>query len=269
MTGERTEEVKRRPRPGPVGGAVIPMSVSYIPKREPKTPMEPGGDSGSRRNEWTWPSPPDPGDLSKRVARRRGELHLSKAQVAARAGMSLRYLEYLERYPARPDAAALRRLAAALQTTPAALLGAGSQVPPGYGRLVGPPVVTKLMPTECRRLIAAGGIGRIAFVTTSGPVVLPVNFAVVAGTIVIRTGEGTAVAGHADERVAFEVDHIDEALSQGWSVLVRGVAHRVAHPAELHNIRREAALWPWPGGDRDIYVRIIPDMITGRRIENR
>jgi hypothetical protein len=183
--------------------------------------------------------------------------------------MSLRYLEYVERYPARPGFTALRRLAAALQTTPAALLGAGSQVPPNYGRRVGPPIVTKLTPTECRRLIAAGGIGRIAFGTTSGPVVIPVNFAVTAGTIVIRTGEGTAVDGYANERVAFEVDHIDEALSQGWSVLVRGQAHRVMHPAELEIVRRDAAIWPWPGGDRDVYVRIIPDAMTGRRIESR
>jgi hypothetical protein len=28
------------------------------------------------------------------------------------------------------------------------------------------------------------------------------------------------------------------------------------------------ALWPWPGGDRDVHVRIIPDQITGRRIES-
>jgi transcriptional regulator with XRE-family HTH domain len=227
------------------------------------------GDTGSALSEWAWPSPPDPGDLSKRVARRRAELHLSVAQVAARAGMSLRYLEYVERYPARPPAAALRRLAAALQTTPAALLGGGAQSPPGYGRTAGPPVVTKLMPAECRRLIAAGGIGRIAFSTTAGPVVLPVNFAVVAGTIVIRTAEGTAVDGHADEQAAFEVDHIDEALSQGWSVLVRGRAHRVAHPAELQIVRRDATIWPWPGGDRDVYVRIVPETITGRRIESR
>jgi len=243
------------------------MSVSYIPKREHTRPGAPGGGNEAYQDEWAWPSPPDPGDLSKRVARRRAELHLTKAQVAARAGMSLRYLEYVERYPARPDPAALRRLAAALQTTPAALLGAGAQVPPGYGHLSGPPVVTKLTPSECRQLIAAGGVGRLAFCTASGPVVLPVNFAVVAGTIVIRTGEGTMVEGHADEQVAFEVDRIDEALSQGWSVLVRGVAHHVAHPAELHIVQRDAAIWPWPGGDRDIYVRIIPDTITGRRIE--
>ena len=34
--------------------------------------------------------------------------------MASRAGMSVRYLEYVERYPARPDFVALRRLAAEL-----------------------------------------------------------------------------------------------------------------------------------------------------------
>jgi DNA-binding XRE family transcriptional regulator len=115
------------------------MSVSYIPRQEPKGFSRLDGDDGSPQGGWGWPSPPDPGDLSKRVARRRAELHLSQAQVAARAGMSLRNLQYVERYPARPTAAALRRLAAALQTTPATLLGAGAQAPPGYGRLAGPP----------------------------------------------------------------------------------------------------------------------------------
>ena len=234
------------------------MSVSYAPERE----------SEESHEEWARPSPPDPGDLSKRIARRRADLRLSRAQLAARTGLSLRYLEYLERYPARPGGTVLRKLAAALQTTPAALLGAGAQVPPAPGRSARPPVVTKLLPAECRRLIAPGGIGRIAFGTASGPVVLPVNFAVLAGTIVVRTSEGGMIEGHAGDRVAFEVDHIDEALGQGWSVLVRGPAHRVAHPAELQHVQRDTALWPWPGGDRDVYVRIIPDRVTGRRIEN-
>jgi nitroimidazol reductase NimA-like FMN-containing flavoprotein (pyridoxamine 5'-phosphate oxidase superfamily) len=215
-----------------------------------------------------WPSPPDPGDLSKRIARRRAELHLSIAQVAARSGLSLRYLEYLERYPARPAPAALRRLAAALQTTPAALLGGGANVPPGHGsRPADLRIISKLMPDECRRLIAPGGVGRIAFTTLTGPMVVPVNFAVLADTIVIRTAEGTVIDGHADGPVALEVDHIDEALSQGWSVLVRGPAHRVTQPAELRRLQEDAAVWPWPGGEREVYVRIIPSQVTGRRIE--
>jgi transcriptional regulator with XRE-family HTH domain len=216
-----------------------------------------------------WPSPPDPGDLSKRVARRRAELRLSTTQVAARSGMSARYLEYLERYPARPTPDALRHLAAALQTTPAQLLGGGGGTPPGQVRLDRAPEVTRLSTTECRQLIEPGGVGRIAFCGYSGPAILPVNFVVLAGTIVIRTSEGTAIEGHADGQVAFEVDHVDDALCQGWSVLVRGDAHRVRHPAELHRVRQDAHLWPWPGDDRDVYLRIIPDRITGRRIETR
>ncbi|HTQ92889.1 MAG TPA: pyridoxamine 5'-phosphate oxidase family protein [Streptosporangiaceae bacterium] len=216
-----------------------------------------------------WPSPADPGDLSRRVAQRRAELHLSQAQVAARAGLSLRYLEYLERYPARPTSAALRQLAAALRTTPAALLGGGANVPPGQCRPVGLRFASKLMPAECRRLITPGGVGRIAFGTLSGPVVVPVNFAVLADTLVVRTAEGTVIDGHADEQVALEVDHIDEALCQGWSVLVRGPAHRVTQPAELRRLQEDAAVWPWVGGDREVYVRIVPREITGRRIELR
>ncbi len=250
-----------------VRGAAILMSVSYVLRQVPAEPNRP-----DQHGAWAWPSPPDPGDLSKRIARRRAELRLSRAQVAARAGLSLRYVEYLERYPARPRGAALRKLAAALQTTPAALLGAGAQLPPAPGRSARPPVVTKLMPAECLRLIAPGGIGRLAFGTASGPVVLPVNFAVLAGTIVIRTSEGSMIEGHAGDQVAFEADHLDQALCQGWSVLVRGPAHRVAHPAELDHVRRDTTLWPWPGGDRpggdrDVHVRIVPDRITGLRIE--
>ncbi len=233
------------------------MTVNYISRPGPE-------DEASG-----WPSPPDPGDLSKRIAQRRAELGLSTARVAARARMSLRYLEYLERYPARPTSAALRQLAAALQTTPAALLGGGAEVPPGHRRPAELRVISTLRPTECRRLIAPGGVGRIAFGTLSGPVVLPVNFAVLADSIVIRTAEGTIIDGHADEKIALEVDHIDEALRQGWSVLVRGPAHRVTHPAELHRLQEDTVLWPWPGGEREVYVRIIPSQVTGRRIEIR
>jgi len=234
------------------------MTVNHMPR------------TGSQDEEARWPSPPDPGDLSKRIARRRAELHLSQAQVAARAGLSLRYLEYLERYPARPAPAALRQLAAALQTTPAALLGGGAGVPPWHGiRPADLRVFSKLGAAECRRLITPGGIGRLAFAALDGPTIIPVNFAVLAGTIVIKTAQGTVIDGHADGPAALEADHIDEALRQGWSVLVRGPAHHVTHPAELSRLQQDAGVWPWAGGEREVYVRIIPSQITGRRIEIR
>jgi nitroimidazol reductase NimA-like FMN-containing flavoprotein (pyridoxamine 5'-phosphate oxidase superfamily) len=239
-------------------GVANPMTIRYVPARQ-----------SERRGEGTWPSPPNPGDLSRRLELRREELRLSCAQVAARAGINQRYLEYLERYPATPAAGTLRRIAAALLTTPAALLGAGWQVPDGHGRPAGRAVTKKLLPAECRRLMAPGGVGRIGLNTSTGPVVLPVNFAIVDNTIVVRTSAGTLVGAHADESAAFEVDHIDEALCQGWSVLVRGRAHQVVQPAELRHLQDDAAVWPWAAGDREVYVRIVPDRITGRRIETQ
>lgn len=216
--------------------------------------------------ELSWPSPPDPGDLSKRIAARRAELRLTTTQVAARARISQRYLEYLERYPASPGAAVLRQLAVALLTTPAVLLGAGGDAPPGRAGRPEPAVIQKLTPGECRRQISPGGLGRIAFSTASGPVVLPVNYTVTGTSIVVRTDEGTLIETHGDERVAFEVDHIDEVLHQGWSVLIRGQAHRVLQSGELRRVREEAMIAPWAGGARDVYVRIVPDQISGRRI---
>lgn len=216
-----------------------------------------------------WPSPPDPGDLSKRLAARREELRLSTTQVAARAGTTPRYLEYLERYPSMPGAAVLRRLAAALLTTPAVLLGAGTQAPQGHGLHPASSQFTRLTPAECRMLIAAGGVGRVAFAAVSGPVILPVNFTVMGGSIVLRTSAGSLIEAHGDERAAFEVDQVDEVLCQGWSVLIQGQAHRVLQPGELRHVREAGTAMPWPGGERDVYIRIVPDQISGRRISAR
>ena len=212
-----------------------------------------------------WPSPPDPGDLSRRLAARRAELRLSLSQVAERARVTRRYVEYLENFPGRPGADTLRRLAAALRTTPAALLGAGGEAPPG--RDPGPVgQLEPLAPAECRELLAPGGLGRIAFGTASGLMVLPVNYVTAGGTIVLRTGAGSLIAAHGDDQVSFETDHLDETLHRGWSVLVRGQAHRVLQPGELRHLQEDCDLRPWPAGEYDLYVRIVPVRITGRRI---
>jgi transcriptional regulator with XRE-family HTH domain len=222
---------------------------------------------------WHWPVPRDPGDLSRRLATRRAELRLSLSQVAHRARIEPRYLAYLENFPSQPGAATLRQLAAALRTTSAALLGAGQEAPPGrepgkacWGEAG---LVERLLPAECYRLLGPQGIGRIAFGTASGLAVLPVNYAVTARTIVIRTGSGSLISGHADGPVSFEADHFDLELGQGWSVLVRGEAHRVLQPGEQRNLREDCDLRPWPAGDHDLYVRIVPAKLTGRRIRSQ
>ena len=212
-----------------------------------------------------WPTRPDPGDLSRRLAARRAQLGLSMSQVAGRARVSRRYLEFLENFPGQPDAGTLRRLAAALRTTPASLLGAGAEASPG--RVPGPVgQLEPIFPAECRRLLEPGGLGRIAFSTACGPMMLPVNYVWVAGTIVLRTGSGSLIAAHGEDLVSFETDHIDDTLHWGWSVVVRGQTHRVLQHGELQHLREACDLRPWPAGEHDLYVRIVPTHISGRRI---
>jgi transcriptional regulator with XRE-family HTH domain len=214
-----------------------------------------------------WPAG-EPGELGKRVSRRRQGLKLSRRRLAGLAGVSVPYLQDLEAGHAMPAQAALRRLAAALQTTPQALLGAGWGRPPGRADLSGQPVLETLTAAECFDLLSPGGVGRVAFSTADGPVALPVNYAMAGRTVVFRTAPDTLLAGYLDCLAGFEADGLDEALSQGWSVLVTGRAVRVSSEAEVRHLERHAGIRPWAGGARDVYVRIIPRKITGRRIHH-
>jgi hypothetical protein len=81
-------------------------------------------------------------------------------------------------------------------------------------------------------------------------------------------GDDLAVGGHGQRRggrVAFEVDGVEEATRTGWSVLVRGEAVEVTDPAGLARVRK-LALYPWAPGAKARYVRILPTVLTGRRI---
>ncbi|RCV48759.1 helix-turn-helix domain-containing protein, partial [Marinitenerispora sediminis] len=209
------------------------------------------------------------GDLSRRVAHRRAELGLSRQEVAERAGMATGYVAYLEEHQPQLTRWALTRLAAALRTTPGALLGVGADLPPGSGREGVPaPVLYWLGAEECMELVAPGGIGRIAFCTegASGPAVLPVTYTVVDGNIVFRTAPEGTIAEHSEGYVSFEVDQLDGVMSEGWSVLIRGRARQVRDPEERDALRRSTAVRPWAGGARDAYVVIVPTRISGRRI---
>ena len=214
------------------------------------------------------PPVPEPGDLGGRVSRRRQDLKLSRRELAELAGVSVPYLAYLETHPARPTQAALQQLAAALQTTPQGLLGADTSRPPGQAGPSRHPVLQTLSAAECYDLLSPGGVGRVAFTTSDGPVVLPVNYAMSGQTVIFRTAPDTLLAGYLNGLAGFEVDRLDEVLRQGWSVLVTGRAVQVTSEAEVRHLEQYAGVRPWAGGPRDVYVRIIPRKITGRCIRS-
>ncbi|GAA3685953.1 hypothetical protein GCM10022224_058460 [Nonomuraea antimicrobica] len=214
------------------------------------------------------------GDFGRRISHHRHRLGLTPEQVADRADMSAGYVQYLESHLGIPDPGTVARLAAALETTVEDLRGGGRDRPPGPGHAAPNAVLEVLEPEECLRLIAPGGIGRVAFNSLDGPTVLPVNYRLHGGAIVFRTAYGgpmdqglrTGVEG-VEIKIGFQVDRLDEVRREGWSVLVQGPAHHVP-PDEVEKVA-EADVSPWAGGERHLYLRIVPHRITGRRIHCR
>lgn len=212
--------------------------------------------------------PLDPGDLGRRVAQRRAELGLTVEEVANRAGMHPGYLAYVEHNSvARPSEATCIRLASALGTTVPWLRGGTIDRPVGAGPDPGGvPHLEALDTDESVRRLDGGGIGRAVFDDEQGPVALPVNYRMVDGMLVFRTGGGTiAAALRAGRPISVEVDHLDDVQGEGWSVLVRGTATEVTDPGRLAELA-DLHIQPWAGGDRHVTVALEPTTITGRRI---
>lgn len=212
------------------------------------------------------PAPvPLPGDLARRVTHRRSELGLSIETLASRAGMDPGYLRYFERSPnASLSAGTLQLVALALDTTPLALLGGEVDRPSGHGRAGRHPVLETLTTDQCNAHLASGGVGRVVFASPRGPVALPVNFEFTEGEVIFSTDESKA-ATIEKELVGFEVDRVDEAMSEGWSVVVSGHARRVEDPEELQRLG-SLDLQAWAGGDRHSLIGIKPEELTGRVI---
>jgi pyridoxamine 5'-phosphate oxidase-like protein/helix-turn-helix protein len=209
------------------------------------------------------------GDLARRVLHRRHELGLTQQQVADRAGMNPGYLDYLEH---SSDISITRgvasRLAAALETTVAYLRGGEADRPPGPGHAGPHPHLDVLTRAQCEAHLAGGGIGHFVFLAKERPIALPVNFRFVEGDIVFRTRTHGALAAANGSTVSFEVDHIDEAMSEGWSVLVTGRARLVEDPAELEQLSG-LGIEPWPGGRREAVIRIETAELSGRSIHQK
>ena len=101
---------------------------------------------------------------------------------------------------------------------------------------------------------------------------IPVNYKLHKGSIAFCTAQDsptdedlrTGIKG-AEYKVAFEIDDVDRAAREGWSVLIQGSAHHVDSETEGASVL-EAGVEPWPGEVRELFLRIIPTRITGRRI---
>jgi nitroimidazol reductase NimA-like FMN-containing flavoprotein (pyridoxamine 5'-phosphate oxidase superfamily) len=120
---------------------------------------------------------------------------------------------------------------------------------------------------ECRELLTAGLVGRVAVCTPVGPHVVPVNYAVVDAAVVLRTSPYSVLGSHARGSIlAVEVDQFDYERQRGWSVVARGRAEAVTTADELKHIR---SVWDpnaWASGQRNLYLRVRWSELTGRRL---
>ena len=123
--------------------------------------------------------------------------------------------------------------------------------------------VTILPEHECWELLAGVALGRVVTSVDGQPEIFPVNYAVQHRTVLFRTAEGTKlVSTTINNRVLFEAD--DHNVAEGWSVIVKGRARSLRTNEQIEEAER-AQLLPWTASEKTHYVRVIPEVVTGRR----
>jgi nitroimidazol reductase NimA-like FMN-containing flavoprotein (pyridoxamine 5'-phosphate oxidase superfamily) len=212
--------------------------------------------------------PRDAGDVGRRIAERQAELNLTMAKVAERAGVATDYVDYLEHTStAEPSPSALLRISQALEISVSDLLGGEEGRAHGRSGAAPDPHLVNLDQKECQEYLAGGGVGRVIFPSTGRPMALPVNFKMLAGDIIFRSTDDGEVAGIASEEpVSFEVDRIDDAMREGWSVLATGTVHPVSTAEQIQEVE-SLSVDPWAGGERHTYFCVSITKLTGKRID--
>lgn len=111
-------------------------------------------------------------------------------------------------------------------------------------------------------------VGRTAWISDDRPTLVPVNYAWAGEAVVVRSDPGLKLNELRGAEVAFEIDRIDRARKEGWSVVVHGVAHEVAIDGWPATVLKphEIYLEPWAPGTKLHWFRLTRRLISGRRI---
>jgi nitroimidazol reductase NimA-like FMN-containing flavoprotein (pyridoxamine 5'-phosphate oxidase superfamily) len=112
---------------------------------------------------------------------------------------------------------------------------------------------------ECRRLLRANQIGRVAVTSGALPCVLPVQYALESERLLLRT-PGHHEVGHGidGQVVGFETDDLDLEHGVGWCVSVTGTAQVVHDAGDLDEIH------PWFSDG--VVLALTTDVLVGHRV---
>ncbi|WP_236792946.1 pyridoxamine 5'-phosphate oxidase family protein [Amycolatopsis sp. GM8] len=114
---------------------------------------------------------------------------------------------------------------------------------------------------ESLRRLASVGVGRLVFTHQALPAIRPVHHVVDDGQVIIRGHAGGVVLSALDTVVAYEADSVAGDETIGWSVVVTGVARKLA-PGEPADRYRQLAD-PWANDDPGYLIRIRPELVSG------
>lgn len=123
---------------------------------------------------------------------------------------------------------------------------------------------------ECVHLIESAEVARVAAISDGEIVLFPVNFIWDGEAVVFRCEEDSPLARIADTQVVIELDHIDSRARSAWSVVARGTAERIDPDTRAELIERlnRILLAPWAGGEKAVWMRVLPAPLTGRRVNS-
>jgi nitroimidazol reductase NimA-like FMN-containing flavoprotein (pyridoxamine 5'-phosphate oxidase superfamily) len=124
----------------------------------------------------------------------------------------------------------------------------------------------EVLPREdCVALLRGQAVGRVVFTSAALPAVLPVNYLVDGDdAILLRTSARTRLASTVGAVVAFEVDDLS-GPDTAWSVVVTGRLSIVRDREERARIDA-LDLRSWLPDERDVVLRIEPELVSGRRL---
>lgn len=122
--------------------------------------------------------------------------------------------------------------------------------------------------SRCLELLSSRGVGRVAVSSPDGPLIYPVNYTLLDADLWLRLPAQSAIATQIGARtvVAVEVGEIDEKISAGWTVQVRGQALGVDDPEVLEKVRDAWYPRPFAVAGRFHYLRLPLDDVLGREV---
>jgi nitroimidazol reductase NimA-like FMN-containing flavoprotein (pyridoxamine 5'-phosphate oxidase superfamily) len=126
------------------------------------------------------------------------------------------------------------------------------------------PLTETLTEEECWEFLGLHEIGRLATAVAGEPEIFPINYAVARRQVYLRTVPGTKLIELVvNSKVAFEVDQWGPDMA--YSVVVKGSAEVLDDDADLATAHA-TGLTSYSDTDQDVWVRLTPTEVTGRRL---